>query len=214
MSLDQPRSTPRFHPDIPLPATFTINGAPGPVGLRDLSVIGAQIEHTQPIRPATAGTLRVESFSVRATVVWSRLAAPGVYHSGLRIHDELDLVAAKIRDLLGRGIVKKSTEDAAARKREAQRAREKATALLIRPLPRSAGPSEEQILLIRQARDRLLLHPEDSVKWYNRATATATATEDQIRIAESGRPNREDVLAVWEYLERSIDLRFVVQALS
>jgi hypothetical protein len=212
MPLDQPRSTPRFHPDTPLPATFTINGAPGPVGLRDLSVTGAQIEHTVPIRPATAGTLKIESFSARATVIWSRLAAPGIYRSGLRIHEDLDLVAAKIRELLGRGIVKKHAGDAAARQREAQLARQKASALLVRPLPRSTGPSDQQILLIRQAREQLLMHPEDSVKWYNRARATAT--EDHIRIAESGRPNREDVLAVWEYLERSVDLRHVVQALS
>ena len=56
------------------------------------------------------------------------------------------------------------------------------------------------------------MRPEDAVKWYNRARVTAT--EEQLRIAESGRPNREDVLAVWEYLDRSVDLRFVVLALS
>jgi len=41
-----------------------------------------------------------------------------------------------------------------------------------------------------------------------------TANEDQIRIAGSGRPNREDVLAVWESLERGVDLRDVVRALE
>ena len=41
-----------------------------------------------------------------------------------------------------------------------------------------------------------------------------TATEDQVRLAGAGRVNREDVLAVWEYLERSIDLRYIVRALE
>jgi hypothetical protein len=210
--LDQPRSTARFNPEAPFPATFIINGTSGQVNVRDLSVTGAQIEHSTPLRPGTRGTLVVESLNAKATVVWSRLAVPGVYRSGLRIHEQLDVVAATIRDLLGRGVVRKQGEETLRKRQEALLERERATARLINPPLKTIGPTEEQVLLIRQARERLLMHPDDSVKWYHRARATAT--EDQMRIAESGRPNREDVLAVWEYLERSVDLRFVVQALS
>jgi len=209
---DQPRSTPRFHPATPFAASFTINSGPADVNIRDLSVTGAQIEHALPIKPASRGTLRIGSLNARATVIWSRLAAPGLYRSGLRIHEELDVVAAMIRDLLGRGVVRKQDSDIQLRKAEARREKEQATMRLIRPIPKPTGPSEEVILLIRQARERMLMRPEDAVKWYNRARVTAT--EEQLRIAESGRPNREDVLAVWEYLDRSVDLRFVVLALS
>lgn len=191
---------------------FTINGISNEVNVRDLSVTGAQIEHAQPIRPKTQGSLKVEQLDAKAVVVWCRLAAPGVYRSGLRIHEQLDLVAAAIRDLLGRGLVRKQGEETLRKRQEAQRERDEAAARLIGGAAKPIGPTTEQILLIRQARERMLLHPEDGVKWYNRARATAT--EDQLRMAASGRPNREDVLAVWEYLERSIDLRFVVQALS
>ena len=183
-----------------------------PVSIRDLSVTGAQIEHAQLIRPATRGTLNIELTDVKADVVWTRLAAPGTYWSGLRIQGQIEIVAATIRDLLGRGVVKKQGDETARKREEALRMREETSARLINPVSKEAGPSEEQVRRIRVARERLLMHPEESVRWYNRARATAS--EDQLRIAGSGRPNREDVLAVWEYLERSIDLRLVVQALS
>src|SRR4051794_20083270 len=175
--LDQPRSTPRFNPEAPFAATFTINGTPVQVNMRDLSVTGAQIEHPNPVRPGTRGTLIVESLNTKATVVWSRLAAPGVYRSGLRIHEQLDVVTATIRDLLGRGLVRKQGDETLRKRQEALREREKATARLIAPPLKSIGPTEEQILLIRQARDRMRMHPDDAVKWYNRARATAS--EDQ-----------------------------------
>jgi hypothetical protein len=210
--LDQPRSTARFNPEGPFAATFIVNGISVQVNVRDLSVTGAQIEHPNALRPGTRGALVVESLNAKTTVVWSRLSAPGVYRSGLRIHEQLDIVAATIRDLLGRGLVRKQGEETLRKRQEALLERERATARLIAPAVKVIGPTEEQVLLIRQARERMLMHPEDAVKWYNRARVTAS--EDHMRIAESGRPNREDVLAVWEYLERSIDLRFVVQALS
>ena len=210
--LDQPRSTPRFLPDVPFPATFTVAGALTPVSIRDLSVTGAQIELGHSIRPGTKGLLNIELVEVQAVVIWSQLAAPGVYRSGLGIHGQIDVVAATIRDLLGRGLVKKQGDETLRKREEALRQRDETAARIVNPAAKPAGPSEEQLRLVRKARERMLMHPEEAVRWYNRARATAT--EDHLRIAGSGRPNREDVLAVWEYLERSIDLRLVVQALS
>jgi hypothetical protein len=210
--LNQPRSTPRFLPDTPFAAMFTVNGQNLPVGIRDLSVTGAQIEHSQPLRPAAQGTLVIGDLQVPAAVIWTRLVASGAYWSGVRIDAGLDVIAATIRDLLNRGIVKKPGVDTIRRREAALRAREEARLRLVSATqPAQTGPTDEQITLIRHAREHLQTHPEEALRWYNRARATAT--EDQIRIASGGRPNREDVLAVWEYLERSIDLRYVVQVL-
>jgi len=60
----------------------------------------------------------------------------------------------------------------------------------------------DQILLVQHARERLRANPEEALKWYNRA---------KFALAEGGgnfdpMPNREEVLAVWEYLERTIDV--------
>lgn len=212
--LGQDRSTARFAPERPFPATFNASGITIPVGIRDLSVNGAQIEHAQSIRPATQGRLSIDSveLNVPAIVIWSRLAAVDRYRSGLRIDDQLDVVAAAIRELLRRGLVAKGT-DTLRRKQQALLEREQAIARQVSgTAPVQGGPSTEQIMLIRHARERLQSHPEEAIKWYNRARVTAS--EDQVRMAGSGRVNREDVLAVWEYLERSVDLRYIVRALE
>ena len=208
--LNQPRSTPRFLPDAPFAGTFTIGGQTFPVGIRDLSVTGAQMEHVPTLRPGVQGTLVIDNLSVPATVIWTRLVAAGSYWSGLRIDGELDVIAATIRDLLGRGVVKPGA-DTMRRREAALRAREEARMRLVSETPAATGPTNEQVMMIRHARERLQMHPEEALRWYNRARATAS--EDQIRIAGSGRANRDDVLAVWEYLARSVDLRFVVQIL-
>ena len=215
--IGQDRSTARFAPERPFPATFNASGITIPVGIRDLSVNGAQIEHAQPIRPATQGRLSIVSIddvdlNVPAIVIWSRLEALGRYRSGLRIDEQLDVVAAAIRELLRRGLVAKGT-DTLRRKQQALLEREQAMARQVSgTAPVQGGPSTEQIMLIRHARERLQSHPEEAIKWYNRARVTAT--EDQVRMAGTGRVNREDVLAVWEYLERSDDLRYIVRALE
>lgn len=210
--IDQPRSAARFIPEHPFPATLTMLGVTVTVGIRDLSVNGAQIEHPQPIRPATQGRLTIlPDFIVPAIVIWSHFTATSTYHSGLRIDEQLDVVAAAIRDLLGRGLVHKET-DTSRKRQEALLAREKALTQQLHATPAQTGPTMEQVLLIRHARERMLMHPEEAIKWYNRARVTAT--EDQVRLAGAGRVNREDVLAVWEYLERSIDLRYIVRALE
>ncbi|MGZ7032431.1 MAG: PilZ domain-containing protein [Thermoanaerobaculia bacterium] len=209
---DQHRSTARFVPERPFPAIFTILGVNTTVGIRDLSVNGAQIEHRQAIRPSTQGRLTIlPDAIVPAIVIWSQLAQTNTYHSGLRIDEQLDVVAAAIRDLLSRGLVTKGT-DTLRKKQEAALEREKARVRHLDLTPSQTGPTPEQIALIRHARERMLLHPEEAMKWYNRARVTAS--EDQVRMAGAGRVNREDVLAVWEYLERSIDLRFIVRALE
>ena len=67
-------------------------------------------------------------------------------------------------------------------------------------------------LLILQARDRLRANPAEAIKWYNRA---------KFSIIDSGSPvstdqfrHKEETLAVWEYLERTIDLATIERVLT
>lgn len=193
-------------------ATFSAVTTTIDVTLRDLSVIGAQIEHSQPLRPAMQGRLIIGEFEAPASVVWTRLAGPGQYRSGLRIEAPLEVVAAAIRDLLARGVVRKG-EDTIRQREEARIDRQKSRMRLTGMDARSvSGPSAVDAHRIRDARKWLLAHPDEAMKWYHRVRATAT--EDHLRIAGSGRTNREDVLAVWECLERGVDLHDVVLALE
>ena len=209
--LDQARSTARFVSQDPVPATFfTVTGAIS-VEVRDVSVNGAQIEHAQPVRPAMQGRLVLGNLTANATVIWTRLMVPGRYRSGLRIEQSLDIVAAAIRDLLARGVVRKG-EDTLQRREQARLERDNRRAALNAGTLKAGGFSVDDVHRIREARDWMLTFPEDAIKWYNRARITAT--EDHLRIAGSGRANREDVLAVWEYLARSVDLAGVVRALE
>ncbi len=209
--LDQARSTARFVSQDPVPGTFFTGVATISVAVRDVSVNGAQIEHAQPVRPAMQGRLTIGDLSASTTVMWTRLTGPGRYRSGLRIEERLDIVAAAIRELLARGVVRKG-EDTLRRREQARVERENRRAILNGVTPKQAGPSLAEVHRIRDAREWMLMFPEDAIKWYNRARVTAT--EDHLRTAGSGRANREDVLAVWEYLARSVDIADVVRALE
>jgi PilZ domain len=210
-NLDQPRSTARFVSDDVVAATFLAGASTMPVMLRDVSVNGAQIEHAQPIHPAQQGRLLLGTLTANATVIWTRLTAPGRYRSGLRIDERLEIVAAAIRELLARGVIRKG-EDTLRRREQARLERDQRRAALSGLHPVTSGPSPADIQRIRDAREWILMFPEDALKWYNRARVTAT--EDHLRLAGSGHANREDVLAVWEYLERRVGLADVVRVLD
>lgn len=209
--LDQSRSTARFVSDEPVPGTFSTVAMTLAVTVRDVSVNGAQIEHAQPVRPAMQGRLKLGDLIAPATVIWTRLTGPGRYRSGLRIDEKLDVVAAAIRGLLARGVVRKG-EDTLRRREQARLEREQTRVRLTGGHLTPVGPSADVVQQIRLARQWMQSHSEDAMKWYNRARATAT--EEHLHLAGSGRTNREDVLAVWEYLERGVDLRDVVRALE
>ncbi|HEX9161411.1 MAG TPA: hypothetical protein VF980_06850 [Thermoanaerobaculia bacterium] len=210
---NQARSAARFVSDETVPGIFAAGSLSQAVTLRDVSVNGAQIEHSQPVRPAMQGRITIGDLTAAAVVIWTRLTSPGHYRSGLRIEESLDVVAAAIRELLARGAVRK-VENPKQLHQQALVDREKSRAKNI-STPTSAvppGPSARDVMKIREARKWMQSHPEDAVKWYLRARATAS--EDHLTIAGTGRINREDVLAVWEFLGRGVDLRDVVKALE
>lgn len=208
--LDQARSTARFVSEDRVPGVFSAGSNSFDVTIRDVSVNGAQIEHTQTVRPGVQGRLIVGELNAQAVVIWTRMSVPGVYRSGLRLEEELHVIAGAIRDMLGRGVIRKD-EDTMRRRDQARLDREVTRSRLTGDAPMPGLPVDT-VNMVRSARNWFLMHPDDAVKWYQRAKMTAT--EEMLRIAGAGRLNREDVLAIWEYLERRFDLRDVVRALD
>jgi len=205
-----------------------INGSFGSVAMvvRDLADNGVQIEHAEPLRVATKSRLAFagagsQILQMRGIVIWSRLSAvPNeagkyLYRSGVRVDDEPEVLTHAIGQLLGKGLIYLD-QQSLDRKREilAEKARAKGQMgqmRLQRPSQQMEGATPDQLLLIQHARERLRSHPEEALKWYNRAKY-ALPPEESRALDEGGMRHKEDVLAVWEYLERSIELPVIAKA--
>ena len=178
------------------------NFGPAQVTLIDLAKQGAQIEHPQPLRLAATGRLFFErdevSVSLHAFVVWSRLSGKHAYRSGLRIED--DFVHA-LEKLMNQGAIKPDPESL-------ERKPKRPAAPMMKPVLTSPEISPEQVLLVRHAHARLKENVDEAQKWYSRAYFALRAS--------SSDPTRypEDVLAVWEYLERSVPLAIIQRVLG
>jgi hypothetical protein len=209
--LSELRSSDRFVAIEPLPGGF----GSASITVLDLAMRGVQIEHAQPLRLSLAGRLWFKggraTVSVQGRVVWSHLSKTRdsngklLYHSGIHVPDGTEELVAAIGVLAREGLVKKEN-DSLERKRatieERDQQRQKRPIVKFVRHGRDADP--DTALLIMQARDRLRANPDESLRWYNRAkysiidSGSPVAT-DQLR-------HREEALAVWEYLERTIDL--------
>jgi len=148
---------------------------------------------------------------IGAHVVWSRFANPGTaepYRSGLRVQDLAGEFRIALSKLLQIGAIRPETQSLA-RKRAKLQQKAQASDLpkLTHTTPAMRLP-DDVILLGKKVRHRLQGSPAAMVRWFNRAKYSLDGTTGaQIR-------EREDVLAVWEYLERSIELPIIVRALD
>jgi hypothetical protein len=182
----------------------------------DVSAQGAQIAHAQPLRLGGKArlTFKIGSLTVTAQglTIWSRFAKSAetrsnmVYRSGIRIESDIEEFANAVRSLIDRGLAQPDPESLdRKRQRLLDRHAEKTSKLVVKGLkPPEAEIPSDQVLLIQHARERLRANPEEALKWYNRARyVSGPQISDAI-------PNREEVLAVWEYLERSVDVPTIV----
>jgi hypothetical protein len=218
-NVDDLRASDRFGAVEPLPGGF----GSASVQVLDLASRGVQIEHSQPLRLSLNGRLWFRrddvAISVQGRVVWSHLSgtrdANGklLYHSGIHVPEESSDLAGAIERLARHGILRKA-DDSLERKRAT--AEEKDQLRASRPVVKFVrygnDVDADTALLILQARDRLRANPDEAVKWYNRA---------KFAIIDSGSPvatdqlrHRQEALAVWEYLERSIDVAVIERVFS
>ena len=215
MDVSDLRSNERFVASSVLPGSY---GAAS-VTVVNLSVTGAQIEHAQPIRLGTVARFWFRrgdtSVSVQALTIWSRLSksanAQGklLYLSGLRLESDSNDFVIAMQMLLDRGLIIADPQTLEKkRQKSVDRETEKAGKPVMKMLRMEPDVPSEQAMLIQHARERLRTHPDEAAKWFNRARFALK--EGGSPIAES-LPYREDALAVWEYLERSVELSMIVR---
>jgi hypothetical protein len=215
MEVNELRITERFRTAEALSGSY----GSASVTLLDVSATGAQIEHSQPLRIGTRARLWFKrgdvSLNLQAVTIWSHLSkTPNVqgkylYHSGLRIEADTREFNYALQALLDHGVLSPDRESLdRKRKRALERVAEKNNRSTVKFLrPDIDIPAETQ-LLIEHARKQLLADPVEAQRWYQRGKYAIT--QGTANIAVDAIRNREDVLAVWEYLERSVEISTIV----
>jgi hypothetical protein len=74
----------------------------------------------------------------------------------------------------------------------------------------AAGSPAEQYLLIQGVREELRLNPDEAMHWYRRARMVIA--DPATRALAPSIAHHPDALAVWEYLDRSVDPSIVSRA--
>jgi hypothetical protein len=197
----------------------TLSGSFGAtsVTLLNIGMQGVRVEHAQPLGINTKARLSFThgevAVNTQGIVRWSHLSrTPNgegklLYHSGVAFSGDDELRRA-LRALAARGAIKLDA-DSMQRKRERllQKAQERSGKPIMKMLRTDSDVPADQALLIQHARQRLAANPDEASKWYNRARFAIT---EDTAAAELAR-HRQDVLAVWEYLERSVELAMIVK---
>lgn len=177
--------------------------------IENLCTRGARIESSNPLSPASNGVLAFSvpggelNVSVNARVVWSTMKSvdPAMYRSGLSIDEKPELLRLAVGHLSEIGRAALDTHSLAL-KLKIIRARARQLAPSYRMVEKSGVPAE-QYLLIQCVREELRLNPDEAIHWYRRARLTIN--DPATRVAAPAIADHPDALAVWEYLDRSID---------
>ncbi|HYC58042.1 MAG TPA: PilZ domain-containing protein [Thermoanaerobaculia bacterium] len=168
-----------------------------------LSSSGLRIRHDTALRPGDEARLSfaiqhpAKSFVMRARVIWTSITQRddrSFYISGLRVTENVErLVNAAYLLRTAREL----HVDESGRRMNG------------RSVPRHvSGLPDEEVVAIVQAVRALAADPEEAAKWYARARF-AIADEEIRKAAPRGAREREEVVGVWEYLQRKTDLRAV-----
>lgn len=185
------------------------------VTVKNLGIRGMQIEHAEALKLGSQGRITItvperrEKVVVMGRVAWSRLAqtpdAAGRlrYHSGIRFLEDALCPSEVLVHLLGRGEAAIDTEGMR-RKEEARRLREESRAARTMKYVPPTGPDipADQQLLVEHAIRQLRSNPDEAQKWYQRAKFAPILDRDKTAY-------REDIVAIWEYLGRTIEIEVV-----
>ncbi|HVT03995.1 MAG TPA: hypothetical protein VHL58_11560 [Thermoanaerobaculia bacterium] len=209
---EESRRARRFIIDPPLHATY----GQAELLILDAGETGVQAEHAIALKLGTLARLQIqvpgtpEPLRLDGLVTWSRLSkkpnAQGkyLYRSGIRIEGGSEGIRAAVEKL--RDIRRAQPDNFSLQKKEKVR-REKEQKLhnpQVKVIRQKATEiPTDQLLLIQQARERLKSQPDEAVKWYNRAKFSLQGTDHM--------HHREEVLAVWEYLDRTVDVSVIAR---
>lgn len=171
-----------------------------------ISATGFRIRHNEELTPGDEAKLSfallnaAQSFAMRARVVWTSVArekdgdARSFFISGLRVTAHVDRLSKAI-DLLK-----------AAHELEPDR----------RSTPRTAPPSaasDEEVASVMKAVQRFATDPVEASRW--QARARFSLSDADVRRHAPAKPReREEVLAVWEFLERQVEVPKIVEVMA
>jgi PilZ domain len=188
------------------------------VRIEDISARGARIESPVPLEASNLGVLRFVvpnanvTVEVAGTVAWASMKAvdPQLFRAGLLIAEKPELMRLAIGQLseIGRAAL---DAQSLALKLKIIRARARQLAPSFGAIEDSGIPAE-QYLLIHCVREELRMNPEEALHWYRRARLViADPATRKIAPAIADHP---DALAVWEYLDRTVDASVVGRAFA
>ena len=211
--------------DVPESRSYTryilsppIDGSFGKFDIRieDVAENGFRAEHPEPLRIGYSGTISFQlpgsddRITLKSRVVWSHLSdRPGpdgkfLYQSGIRIEEEQEKGHSALERLLETYAAR--PESGSLEKKRAkleEKTKQKQHDKTFRVIRQTRQIPADQLLMVQQARHYLKANPNEATKWYNRAKYAISSTTKALS-------HREDILAVWEYLERSVDLETIV----
>jgi hypothetical protein len=213
--IEELRSTDRFYVAPSLDGMF----GGRPVRIEDLSARGARIVAPMEPRRASFAALQFVVPSsdievvVKAQVVWTSLkaitgATSKSFRAGLLIAEKAELMRLAIGRLceMNRAALDMHSLRLKLKVLRA-RARQHAPSY---PQIEAAGIPAEQYLLIQGVREELRLNPDEAMHWYRRARLIIA--EPSTRDLAPSIAHHPDALAVWEYLDRSVDPSIVSRA--
>lgn len=212
--IEELRSTDRFTLVPPLAGMYGETA----VNIEDLSARGARIESSANMRgrddtfsfALPGGQLEI---SVAAQVAWTAVkaisnSATKSYRAGLFINEKAEMLRLAIGQLCEMNRASLDTESLRL-KLKIIRARARQLAPSFRSIEESGIPAE-QFLLIQGVREELRLNPEEAMHWYRRARLVIN--DPATRAIAPPIADHPDALAVWEYLDRSVDPTVVGRA--
>jgi len=176
------------------------------VSVEDLCARGARIGSTSKLNAGTTGVLRLTvpvDVEVKTRVVWSSVKAvdPLKHRAGLTVDGKGDQIRLAIGRLSESGRATLDTQSLGL-KVKIIRARARQLAPSHRDVEQSGVPAE-QYILVQCVREELRLNPEEAMHWYRRARLLIQ--DPKTKNNAPAICDHPDALAVWEYLDRSID---------
>lgn len=190
-----------------------------PVRIDNISARGARIETQSELRQGLSQPLafRIPESShdvvVSAVVMWTQVKAISgadvkTYRAGLFVSDKHEMMRLAIGQLCESGTAYLDTTSLGL-KLKILRARARQFAPAYQKIE-SSGLSAEQYLLIQGVREELRLNPEEAMHWYRRARIVIN--DPNTRSQAPMIADHPDALAVWEYLDRTVDPTIVGRA--
>ncbi len=183
----------------------------------EISPQSARIQHDRPLRIGYEGRFSFEIpelqrvWVVRARIVWSRLFSDG-YMSGITVIENEQAMHDAVACLERTGAIVPDTTSLQ-RKQEAHRRKQAARAAMKRVPPSDVTLAHEQAALIRATMESLRRDPVAAQRWYSRARY-AVAQESVRRLLPVAGRERDEALAIWEALDRRVDLRAICRIIA